>query len=39
MGVGENHRQKCLWFFSYVDSRLSVLFSKILLLLIFQVLI
>nr|DAF16427.1 MAG TPA: hypothetical protein [Caudoviricetes sp.] len=23
MGVGENHRQKCLWFFSYAHSKLS----------------
>nr|DAJ32088.1 MAG TPA: hypothetical protein [Caudoviricetes sp.] len=23
MGVGENHRQKCLWFFSYIHSKLS----------------
>nr|DAX58937.1 MAG TPA: hypothetical protein [Caudoviricetes sp.] len=27
-GVGENHEQKCLWFFSYVDSRLSALLSN-----------
>lgn len=23
MGVGENHKQKCLWFFSYAHSKLS----------------
>nr|DAJ37303.1 MAG TPA: hypothetical protein [Caudoviricetes sp.] len=23
MGVGENHEQKCLWFFSYIHSKLS----------------
>lgn len=28
MALGENHEQKCLWFFSYVDSRLSALLSN-----------